>query len=473
MAERQKINIPEKLIKLYGDENGRIKHIWSYSKVSGIRQCVYEYYLSRIKKVEQSDNIYSLLGSSAHDILQDLYEGKIEYKDMANRFESEFLAVDIGGYKFVSDENQNSGMATKYKEDMIHFFKTHKMITQKVECEKEIWVDVNGHVFLGYIDENHDEGYYTIVTDYKTSTMYKGSDIYEHQKQLLLYAYGLHQLTGKPLDKFKIRWNFLKYVNINCKTMINITYEHKGEIKTSTPRRDEWVKKLKTVIRAYIKEYDSEIKMKDLKTLADKCEEENSLDSLPNGMREYVEGKFIFEDVIKSARRNNWVAETTFQTQLKKDLKANGIDDITIDMLLFDVVNTNSLEPLKNILDLSMYELEDCYVYGEVSQENIDILIKELCEDIELILSKGEDEGNFNRENIQDTESYYCNNLCGVKSHCPYYKKYIEEYNLYNSKPIVNEATEKFEEQNNKTKAVEQTVDIQMELDELLGILEM
>ena len=69
MAQR-KLNILQKFIDKYGKDFP----IYSYSKCSSLDNCIYEYYLSRIKKVETEENIYGVVGSIVHDILEQFYK---------------------------------------------------------------------------------------------------------------------------------------------------------------------------------------------------------------------------------------------------------------------------------------------------------------------------------------------------------------------------------------------------------------
>lgn len=450
MGDREKLVIPQK----YKDKYGERFPIWSFSKVSGIRNCVWEYYLGRILKMKGDNNIYSLLGSTAHDSLEAFYNAEIKYEDMLDRFESEFLEVEMSDYKFTSDEAKNDKMANDYKEDLINFFQTHKVIPYKVLTEKLIWVEVNEHVFLGYVDGIYkdSEGFYHIL-DWKTSTLYKGNDIYEHQKQLLLYALSLMQL-GIPLENIKVHWDFLKYTNVTFKHMTNVTYVEttpkETKQKTSCCLKSEWVSKVKTQLKkdiiTYYENEGTTFKAKELKEMVDECVNSNSLVTLPQGIRDM----YVREDVVKTARRHKWVGDSPIQTQIKKDLKRAEVDDITIEMLLVDCASQNSLDPVKDKIDVTNYELSDAMVYGTITQETIDDLIKELSGDIDLINSKSKDkEEDWAREPIGDSDSFYCNVLCGHKKNCKYYKDYITNRDMYTGGATSQETDDLLNELNN------------------------
>lgn len=419
MGERKKIIIPKKFIEKYG----KIDAIWSYSKIGTFRQCQYEYYLSRIRKIKGENNIYNVCGTYAHDILEGLYNGYIEYENMCNKFEENFLEVEISDYKFSSDENKNKKMRDKYKFSLMHFFNNHNMVSNKVLTEKEIWVDINGNIFIGYIDAIHKEDDVFIITDYKTSSIeeYKGEKLKEKQKQLLIYALSLKQM-GIPLEGIKIRWNFLKYTNVIFKHKVHVTYYKNGNIITSCLNKDNWVEEVKTQLKKDIKEFYKNISKEELKNKLRQCINENSLSSLDK----LIQDKYIISDIVKIGDRSTWVK--CIRSQLKKDLEKLYEEKWEIELILNDCINENSLSKLP-VAVRNNYMLDDCYIYGEVNKINIDNLISEITENINLIKEKGKNEECWGINEIDSKLEFYCNVLCGVKKYCKYYKKYIEELN--------------------------------------------
>ena len=146
-------------------------------------------------------------------------------------------------------------------------------------------------------------------------------------------------------------------------------------------------------------------------------------------MKVFVESRYKFTDVIKQARRGKFGADDKIQTQIKKDLKLAGLDDIDIEMLAVKVASDNSFECLKDYIDISQYEMKDCYVYGVINDKTISDLLKEMKEDIDGLSERGKEECNWLREPINDKDTFYCNTLCGQKKNCKYYKEYCENYN--------------------------------------------
>ena len=425
MSERKAVVRPKALVEKYGDDF----KIWSYSRVSSYKNCVHEYYLSRILKVENRNNLWGILGGLSHDALEDFYNGEIKYEDMLKKFESSFLDYEMADLRFVKDDSQNEKMIKKYKESMIHFFNNHIPITQKVLSEREVWVDTGLAVFIGYVDAIHkdEDGFYNI-TDYKTSSMgteYKGENLLHKQEQLLLYALALIQL-GIPLEAIKIRWNFLKYTNIRYDHMVSVTYMKNGKLTTSTMRKEEMIKKLSPQLKKDILEVYTDLTTKELKYIIEKLAEEGDLSSLPDE----VVSKYEINPVVRCGERHRWVE--AISTQLKKDMIAYGVSDVEAEVAYADCLSNNNLDTLPKDISKN-YMLEDAYVYGEVSQENVDTLINNMNKAVLDIQAKGEDLSNWENNKLEnDKTAYYCNNLCGVNKDCKYHKQYIDDLKKQN-----------------------------------------
>lgn len=420
MGSRSQLVRPAHLVEKYGEGFP----IWSYSRIGTYKGCEHEYYLGRILKKEGVQNIYGLLGGTSHDALQEYYEGNITYGEMLSKFENDFLDFEISDYKFTSDEVKNERMTEKYKACMQHFFKHHIPIKSKVLCEKEVWIDTGKAVFIGYVDAIHKEpdGTY-IITDYKTSSMgaeYKGENLKEKQKQLLLYTLALVQL-GIPQDTIKIRWNFLKYTNIRYNHMISVTYMKNDKLTKSTMKKEDMITKLSPQLKKDIKALYPELTTKQLKAEIDLLKEDGNLTRLP----QEIQDKYVIEPVIKQGERCKWVE--SIKTQLKKDLIADGFTDLDAELMYVEAVESNSLDNIPPEI-ASNFILEDCYVYGEVSNETMTDLVTGMNKAVEDITAKGTDEEQWQKNKLEcDKSGYYCNNLCGYRKHCKFYSQYLKD----------------------------------------------
>lgn len=265
-------------------EKEGVDRIWSWSKINCFHTSPYEYYLKYIKKAKEdrANSIYVTTGGIAHNILEKYYTNEIPYEKMLEEFEDGWLvATDIADLKFDrSDEERNGKIKDKYYENLVHFFSNHTVLENKPIIEQFVKVKIGGNLFQGYIDcaFKDDEGC-IIIQDWKTSSIYKGAKAENESGQLVLYALGLNQ-QGIPMDKIKIRWNFLKYVSIQ--------YEQKnGTVKTREVERCNIGESLQSNAKTWLKAFGYEPD-EYLKTMLDT----NSIDCLPDEVRE----KYVISD---------------------------------------------------------------------------------------------------------------------------------------------------------------------------------
>lgn len=208
--------------------------LYSWSRYNTYKTSPFEYFLRYVikKHSDRNDCIYVYTGSLAHDILEKFYRKDIQYKDMINEFSDGWAMYDIAGLKFDrNDEEKDEKIRNNYKNNLVHFFRNHNVIKGKIELERFITIKIGKYIFQGYIDfvtKNKNGDY--VISDWKTSTIYRGKKAEDEAGQLLLYAIGLNQM-GVPFDKIKICWNFLKYCNVTV-TQAKIDKETKQHITT-------------------------------------------------------------------------------------------------------------------------------------------------------------------------------------------------------------------------------------------------
>lgn len=255
--------------------------LWSWSRMNTYMTSKFEYLLKYIlkSKEDRCDSCYVTLGTLCHDTLDRFYEGEIEYEDMIDDYNDGFTtAITIAELKFNrSDEEKNKSIGEKYNENLVHFFKNHTVYKHKLLVEKPIVVNIDGNVFVGYIDALYkdDDGYYHII-DFKSSSIYTGKTLEENSGQLTIYAIGLHQM-GIPYDKIKAQFNFLKYCTIK--------YEQKnGAIKYRNVERCKIGESLQSNAKTWLKHFGYEPD-EYLKMLLDT----NGIDCLPEEVKEKYE----------------------------------------------------------------------------------------------------------------------------------------------------------------------------------------
>lgn len=292
----------EELNKIMKQEN--VDRLWSWSRVNCFMTSPYEYMLKYVlHKEEDIDNCaYAPMGGICHSIIENLYEGKINYEDMSENFDDGWTtAIEIADLKFDrNDETKNNNIKEKYKENLNHFFVNHNMIKNKIDIEQFMTAKIGDSVLQGYIDAIYkdDDGNYNII-DWKTSTKYSGKTAEEKCGQLVVYAIGLHQ-KGVPMEKIKICWNFLKYVTIQ--------YQQKnGVVKTREVERYKIGESLQANVKVWLKAggYDVD---EYLKLLIDT----NSIECLPDDVKEkyMISDCYIYVPLTKKLV-DKWINEIT------------------------------------------------------------------------------------------------------------------------------------------------------------------
>ena len=353
------------MARLTDDELRKIKdkynvsRLWSWSRLNTFMNSKYEYLLKYILHEEEDrcDSCYTTLGTICHDTLESFYENKIKYEDMIDNYNDGFMtAITIADLKFNrSDEEKNKSIGEKYNENLMHFFKNHTVYKHKLLVEKPIVVNVNNHIFIGYIDalyKDDDDNYHII--DFKSSSIYTGKVLEEHSGQLCLYAIGLSQM-GIPLDKIKINFNFLKYCTIK--------YEQKnGDVKYRNVERCKIGESLQSNAKTWLKAFKYEPD-EYLKLLLDT----NNIDCLPEEVKEKYEitDCYVYIDITNDLI-NKWIDIIT-STIIDIALREKDYDETKSDKCFWDdedsvkaqsyyysnlcSYSANKLRPYKEYLD--------------------------------------------------------------------------------------------------------------------------
>lgn len=261
--------------------------LWSFSRFNCYRTSKYEYMLKYIQKVKENNDkvsAYAPLGTVCHDNIEAYYEGKLSADSLPNEFDDAFTVnIDIAGLCFDRcDNTKNENIKTKYYKNLMHYFENFKPMDVTPKLEQFLTIKVTDDiVFQGYADCLSIEDGYCIVTDFKTSSIYKGKKAEKESAQLVLYSEALRQ-KGFPKDKIKARWAFLKYVDIDCEQV-------NGKIKTRTVERSEIGNSLQASAKTWLKKYGYE---DDLLVYLDALAQSNDIKVLP----EDVQKKFVVKD---------------------------------------------------------------------------------------------------------------------------------------------------------------------------------
>ena len=242
----------EELEKLKKSYNADV--LWSWSRFSTYLKDPYSYFLKYIKGVpeDRKNNAYSYLGGEIHDLLERHYVLNMPKIEMLRIFNEKVELQKLSDIKFTINNEQNENIGNRYYDCIRHFILNFDEIISP-RMEAFIWGIVGNNLFHGYIDMFHVEDGKIVITDFKTSTMYKGKKVQEESGQLLLYAYLLFQIlrdTNKDLrmGDIVIRWNFLKYLKVDM-------VQANGKIKTSYCLRNELCQTTSNKIKMWCKKY--------------------------------------------------------------------------------------------------------------------------------------------------------------------------------------------------------------------------
>ena len=283
-------------------ERNHCTDVFSWSKYKTYLDDTYTYYLKYIAKIppDRFDGIYAKSGSDIHECIEAFYKGELNHQGMLDRYEDLLFENTMNGLKYDrSDADKNKSVGDKYEDCIRHFLLNHNKIPHKIKLEEFIGVVVNDTYFQGYVDafhiEERDDKKKLVITDWKSSSIYKG-DKYEHEKgQLLIYIEGMHQ-KGIAYEDIIARWNFLKYVNVTV-TQAN------GKTKVRQLERNNYVDKLSSSIKMWLKKLTT-LDEDAQATLLEESVANNSLEALPTCVQDmftvddcYVEIEFTEDDI--------------------------------------------------------------------------------------------------------------------------------------------------------------------------------
>ena len=216
-----------------------VDKLWSFSRLSTYLNSPWEYKLSYIDKVERGSNVYFDFGTMSHNCIQDFYDGKLEYDEMIEEFDKQTLDWRMNSKNKFMSENVEAG----YIKNLRNYFQTTEIIPFEVKNEKPVCIHIlddkrdKDIVFIGYVDSEYvDEDGVLNIVDYKTSSKsgFSGAGLKEHSRQLALYACGINQFRKIPFEKIRLRFDMMKYYNVE--------YTQKnGKVAVSKQERCKWV----------------------------------------------------------------------------------------------------------------------------------------------------------------------------------------------------------------------------------------
>ena len=210
--------------------------IYSISRLDCINRCLAEAWETYHEGNRGDGNIYALCGSKVHEVLEGIVNGENTEKDLFPAVIAELKDAEMLGYEFPKMADGSDGIRDKWVKDMTHFCETYKSPATDNLTTEELFIykSPKGNVLQGYIDlqRKNDDGSVDIY-DYKTSSLYTGSAIKEHGRQLVVYQMGLEQAG---ITVRNVAWIFLKYVEIRFMGKKTVKSKEKTEISKVVER---------------------------------------------------------------------------------------------------------------------------------------------------------------------------------------------------------------------------------------------
>ncbi|HDR8453915.1 TPA: PD-(D/E)XK nuclease family protein [Bacillus cereus] len=400
-------------------EKLNVTNLWSFSKVGTYDQCTHLYKLKYIDKIRvKGDNCYTYFGSIAHEIIQDFYDGKHEFGGMLPTFDAkvvEWQMKDDPKLKFNSDKERDG-----YIENLRHYFKFVQTIPYKVMNERAVLAVFHGlekYVFQGYIDSEFlDSDGNLVIMDYKTSSMsgFTGKDLLKKARQLMIYAIGITQhgrmIDGEmrqfTMDQIRIKYDMMKYCNI--------TYTQKNGKETVTKaERRLWVAHLANKLRKDLEDVAKDIEKLE-KEIAKLVKKMNMKKTTPEDAEGYSVGIGDIELEIEQLRLVNF-------------------DPIKINELIESAIAENNLSVMPQFIQ-DKYVVTNCIIDVPLTDEVVEECKQILVATLDTIVTKSKEEDKeeaFNRSRIDNSDSYYCVNLCDMKDYCSFYKEFKEHNEMF------------------------------------------
>lgn len=189
--------------------------IYSISRIDCINRCLYESYRTYILHEKGKSGIYGCLGSRIHSVLEDITNGQATEEALLPAMQDELEDMELLGISFPTDKDGGSAIRDNWIKDIEHFCRTYHAPRNKKLTTEELFIAKtrDDHYLQGYIDIywTHEKDGSISIFDWKTSTLYKGKELQEHARQLILYA------IGKEQEGFTVRnvsWIFVKYAEV-------------------------------------------------------------------------------------------------------------------------------------------------------------------------------------------------------------------------------------------------------------------
>lgn len=279
-------------------EKHKVDRIWSWSRISTFLSQPWVYRMQYLEKVKvNTSSVYTEFGTLCHDLVQDMYDGKHKAEDMGDLFAEAVVEwrLDPNAHQFMSDNVEDG-----YIKNLTHYFNNPEVISYKIKNEQTIQIRIADDImFVGYADSMYidEEGVLHLI-DFKTSSRgeFTGAKFKKSSRQLLLYAIGVHQMTGLPYNRIKPQFDMMKYIKVH-------RLQKNGKWRESIQERASWVASQGNQIRKMLS--DAGCSIFEIDDYVIEASEQNTLDSLPD----YVQDNFRTESCYLDVEISDDIAE--------------------------------------------------------------------------------------------------------------------------------------------------------------------
>lgn len=256
-------------------------NVYSISRLNSLNQCPYSAYITYVLGDRGNDNVWAALGSIMHDTLQDIIDNGTSTDILIKRLNDGIENLEISGMDFPKDRNGGTAIRDNWIKNMTEFCKHFKAPDGKFKTEMLVIYKVSDEDYVqGYIDLLRLDGDNKVtVYDWKTSSQFKGDHLIEAGRQPILYAQALEQ-EGYEING--IAWVMLKYCVVSWK-------QKNGKIKEKVCEWRNYVAQIRPYLLSPPISVD--IDEIELEMMVDKAVEKNSLNDLPDALKDQFEVK--------------------------------------------------------------------------------------------------------------------------------------------------------------------------------------
>ena len=175
--------------------------VWSFSSISNYNNCPKCFYLSYLQDppLDKESNAFAQWGTLCHSLLERYVKDELELYELGAKYEEEYDKIVTLFFPFNKYVDLNEKYYL-YGKEYFNSFNGFSDDWEIVDSEKEIHLDINGNMFIGYIDlivrDKNNREY--IIIDHKSKAKFKDEkEQAEYARQLYLYSLYIKQTYGK------------------------------------------------------------------------------------------------------------------------------------------------------------------------------------------------------------------------------------------------------------------------------------